>query len=258
MTVAVIVGCLLLGLAVGSFVNVVIWRVPRGESVVRPASHCPQCRSAIRVRDNVPVLSWLALGGRCARCRLPISPRYPLVELLTGALFVALGLRLGARPQLLAFLYLAAVAVALAAIDIEVQRLPDRLTLPSYLVGLVLLSVSAGLDGQPGALLRALIGMAALFAGYAILVLVYPSGMGLGDVKLAGVLGLYLGWLGWGSFAVGVFAAFLLGGLVGLAMLLGGAGRKARLPFGPYMVTGAMIGILAGQPLWSAYLHALG
>jgi leader peptidase (prepilin peptidase)/N-methyltransferase len=253
----VVAGCLAAGLAIGSFLNVVIWRLPRGESIVRPPSRCPNCRSRIPAWHNVPVVSWLLLGGRCHACRAPISARYPLIELATAALFVALAVRFGARPDLAAFLYLAAVGVALAAIDIDVQRLPDRLTLPSYAIALVLLGVAAAADGSPGRLLRAVLALLALLAGYFLLAVIYPAGMGFGDVKLSGLLGLYLGWLGWGSFAVGVFSAFLLGGVVGVAMLAGGAGRKARLPFGPYMIAGTFVGIFAGQPLWSGYTHLL-
>jgi leader peptidase (prepilin peptidase)/N-methyltransferase len=246
------------GLVVGSFLNVVIWRVPRGESVVRPRSACPGCEAAIRPRDNVPVLSWLLLRRRCRDCGAVISARYPAVELVTAAVFVVLAARVGAHAELVAYLYLGAVAVALAAIDVGYKRLPDVLTLPSYAVGIVLLGIAALAGAGPGSFVRALISMAALFAFYLVLVLVYPAGMGLGDVKLSGLLGLYLGFVGWGALVVGAFAAFLVGGVVGVGLLLAGAGRKARIPFGPYMLAGALIGILAGQPIWHAYLHGLG
>ena len=134
----------LAGLAIGSFLNVVVWRVPRGESVVSPPSACPACEAAIRPRDNVPVAGWLLLRGRCRDCSTAISPRYPLVEAATAGLFVVLALRLGADPVLPAYLYLAAVGLALALIDVDVHKLPDRLTLPSYVV-------VAGLLGLGGA-----------------------------------------------------------------------------------------------------------
>jgi leader peptidase (prepilin peptidase)/N-methyltransferase len=257
MTAAVAVLCAVIGLAIGSFLNVVIWRVPRGESVVSPPSHCPRCDTEITSRDNVPVVSWLVLRGRCRHCRAAISVRYPLVELATGVLFVALAVRIGAHAALPAYLYLAAVGVALTMIDLDVQRLPDRLTLPSYLVGLALLGLAAGVDHSGRALLHAVIGMAALFGFYALLWLLYPSGMGLGDVKLAGVLGLYLAYLGWGQLVVGAFAAFVVGAVVSIGLVvLRDAGRKTRVPFGPFMLVGVLIGIYAGHPIAHAYTHS--
>jgi leader peptidase (prepilin peptidase)/N-methyltransferase len=134
------------GLVIGSFLNVVIWRVPRGESVVRPASHCPNCDREIRGRDNIPVLSWLVLRGKCRDCGSPISARYPAVEALTAAIFVLLALRFGWDLQLIAFCYLAAIGIALSAIDFDTRRLPDVIVLPSYGVGLVLLLLPAVFD----------------------------------------------------------------------------------------------------------------
>lgn len=257
---ALLIMITLLGLAVGSFLNVVIYRVPRGESLVAPGSHCPSCDRPIRARHNIPVLGWLVLRGRCADCRAPISSRYPLVELATGALFLVLTLwlrhlhLLGALP---AYLYLAAIGVALALIDLDVRRLPNAIVLPSYLVGAALLvpAVVSGGDWRAG--VRALAAMALLWTFYLVLALIYPGGMGLGDVKLAGVLGLYLGWLGWNSVLIGAFSAFLLGGLAGAGLLLAGrASRKSALPFGPYMLAGAFLAVFAAAPLshWYAAL----
>ena len=244
-----------LGLVIGSFLNVVIWRVPRGESIVHPSSHCPACEHAVRPRDNVPVVSWLLLRGRCRDCAAPISWRYPLVEAATGVLFVVLALRIGLQPELPAFLYLGAIGVALWMIDIDVRRLPDPIVLPSYVVGTVLLAVAAAVSQEWEPLVRALIGMAALYAFYFLLALIYPAGMGFGDVKLAGVLGLYLAWLGWAELVVGAFLGFMLGGVVGiLLMLTRRAGRKSQLPFGPYMLAGAFLSILWGGALADLYL----
>lgn len=248
----------LLGLVIGSFLNVVIWRVPRDESVVRPPSHCPSCDTPISPQDNLPVLSWLLLRGRCRHCKARISVRYPLVELATAGLFVAFGARFGPHSALPAFLYLAGVGIALALIDIDVQRLPDLLTLPSYPVALVLLGIAAGAEGAGWSYSRALIGMAALFGFYAALWFVYPAGMGLGDVKLSGVLGLYLGWLGWAALVVGAASAFLVGAVVSISIVLAkGGGRKTKVPFGPFMLLGVLIATFAAHPIARAYLHTL-
>jgi leader peptidase (prepilin peptidase)/N-methyltransferase len=257
MTGAVAVICAVFGLVIGSFLNVVIWRVPRGESVVSPPSHCPGCDAPIAPRDNVPVLSWLVLRGRCRACGTRISVRYPLVEAATGALFAAVAVRVGPHAVLPAYLYFAAVGIALAMIDFDVKRLPDPLTLPSYPVGAALLAVAAGVDGHWWPFERALIGMAALFGFYFVVALISPRGMGFGDVKLSGVVGLYLGWIGWGALVFGAFAAFVLGGLVGIALILfAGGGRKTKVPFGPFMLLGALVGIYAGQAIGHAYSSA--
>ena len=251
----------LVGLAVGSFLNVVVWRVPRGESVAQPPSACPRCGHAIRARDNVPVLSWLLLRGRCRDCGEPISARYPLVEAATGVSFMLVAWLCWAQdvPWLLpALTYLAAVSIALALIDLDVHRLPDAIVLPSYPVALALLALASwdpGGEADWGALLRALIAGAALFAFYLLAFVVYPPGMGLGDVKLAGVLGLYLGWFGWGAVLIGWFATFLLAGVFAIGLILARRARRGSgIPLGPWMLLGAWVGIAAGEPLWAAYL----
>jgi len=252
MTLAAVVG-----LAVGSFLNVLIHRVPAGLSVVRPGSRCPACEHSVRSRDNVPVLSWLLLRGRCRDCGTRIAARYPLVELGTALLFALVAARLGPSASLPAFLYLCAVSVALAAIDLETQRLPNVLTLPSYLVGGGLLAVAAAVDGDVGRLLRAVEGMVALYAFYFVICYATAGkGMGFGDVKLAGLLGLYLGWLGWPELLVGAFAAHLLGGVVAVWLVArGGASRKTRVPFGPFLVAGALVALLVGSPIAHAWLQ---
>jgi leader peptidase (prepilin peptidase)/N-methyltransferase len=254
--VTIIIG--LFGLAIGSFLNVVIWRVPRGESVANPPSHCPGCDAQIGPRDNIPVVSWLLLRGHCRHCGIAISPRYPLVEAGTCALFVAFALHFGVHPDLPAYLFLATVGVALAMIDLDVYRLPDILTLPSYPIALVLLAIPAIVDDAPHKYLRAVLAMVALFGFYAIVWFVYPAGMGLGDVKLAGVVGLYLGWLGWGQLVVGAFAAFVVGGVVSIAIIaLAEGGRKTKIPFGPFMLVGVLLGIYLGHPLAHAYTNGI-
>ena len=258
MTAGLIAVTAVAGLLVGSFLNVVIWRVPRGESIVHPSSHCPGCGRPVRPKDNVPVVSWMMLRGRCRDCGEPISVRYPLVELGTALVFVVLGLRIGLASDLPAYLYLGAIGVALAMIDVDVKRLPNMIVLPSYIVATTLLLGAATVSGEWSNLLRALLGMTSLYVFYFLLALAYPAGMGFGDVKLAGVLGLYLGWLGWAELIAGGFLGFLFGGLVGGALMVAQrAGRKSQIPFGPFMLTGALAAILWGGALADLYLDSL-
>ncbi|GAB3121866.1 prepilin peptidase [Glaciibacter psychrotolerans] len=282
-----------LGLLIGSFLNVVVYRVPRGLSVISPPSSCPRCDAQIRSYDNVPVMSWLLLRGRCRTCSAPISARYPLVEAGTALAFVAVvtwwavqadlvqplgvrldilmrtGMLLGDLPTLaqtvaslltlVAFFYLAGVSIALALIDLDVQRLPNVIVLPSYLVALVLLGTASVVSGDYEAVLRGCAGLAILWLVYFLMAMLYPGGMGFGDVKLAGVLGLYLGYLGWGELAVGAFAAFLLGGLFAVGLLVTKrAARTSGIPFGPWMLVGAWLGIFFGAWVWSGYLSLIG
>jgi leader peptidase (prepilin peptidase) / N-methyltransferase len=245
----------LLGLAVGSFLNVVIHRVPRGQSLIRPGSQCPHCGAAVRNRHNIPVLGWLLLRGRCADCRAPISARYPLVEAGTAALFVAVAARFGWSWELPAYLYLAAVAIALALIDLDVKRLPDTIVLPSYSVALLLLAPAMIAERSWSAGARGLIAAVVLYLAFLV---ISRFGMGGGDVKLAALLGLYLGWLGWSSVAVGMFAGFLLGGIVGAALMLTRAAtRKTRIPYGPFMLAGAFLAVFAAAPIAHWYSSLL-
>jgi leader peptidase (prepilin peptidase)/N-methyltransferase len=259
MTPLLVALAFVLGLIIGSFLNVVIWRVPRGESIAHPPSHCPVCEEPIAPRDNVPLLSWLLLRGRCRHCRQPISARYPAVELLTGLLFAAVAARFGLTAALPAFLYLAAISVALALIDLDTKRLPNAIVLPSYAVAAALLTAAAAASGEWGSLLRAAAGMAALYAFYFVLVLIYPKGMGFGDVKLAGVLGAYLGWLGWGPLVVGLFLGFFAGGVVGIGLLATKrAGRKSQVPYGPFMLFGALVSVFWGAAIARWYVGTTG
>jgi leader peptidase (prepilin peptidase) / N-methyltransferase len=248
-----------LGLVVGSFLNVVIYRVPRDESLLRPGSHCPNCQAAIPPIHNVPVLSWLLLRGRCGSCASAIALRYPLVEAGTAGLFLAVTLRFGVTLALPAYLYLAAVGIALAMIDVDVRRLPDPIVLPSYLVGALLLVPACVRHSAWGSAGRCLAAMAALGAFYLLLALAYPGGIGLGDVKLAGLLGLYLGWLGWSAVVVGTFAGFVFGGVVGVVLMVAGrATRKTAIAFGPYMLAGAALAVFASAPIMAWYGSLLG
>ena len=238
------------GLAVGSFLNVVIYRVPAGDSVVSPPSRCPSCGAPIRHRHNIPVVGWLVLRGKCYDCIAPISARYPLVEVATGVLFGVVTWRLLAIDMpwaLAAYLYLAAAGVALAMIDLDVKRLPDKIVLPSYAVVAVLLTVAAVGDQDWWPLARAGMGAAAMFAFYFAIILAYPAGMGHGDVKLAGVLGALMGYLSWSALVVATFGAFLLGAIVGVALIMTSrGGRKTAIPFGPFMIAAALVTVFAG------------
>lgn len=254
----------LLGLAIGSFLNVVVARVPSGVPLTRE-SRCPQCGAPVRWWQNIPIASWFALGGRCASCQRPISARYPLVEATTAAAFAGIAwwvLVVHAEPTwtatvlvLIAYLYLVAISIALTLIDLDTHRLPNAIVLPSYIVAIALLAFACVLGSDWFALARAAVGMAALYALYLLLRVIRPAGMGGGDVKLAGVLGLYLGWIGWGALAVGAFGAFLLGGVFGgLLLLMRRAGRRTAIPFGPWMILGAWVGLIFGEVIGHWYL----
>ncbi len=230
--------------------------MPRGESVVSPPSHCPECGHEIRARHNVPVLGWLLLRGRCFDCGAPISPRYPLVEAGTGVAFALTAWRFADEPRLLpAYLVFTALAIALTLIDLDVRRLPDAIVLPAYPVLALLLAID--LDGH--ALLRAAYGATALLALFLAVAVVAAGSMGLGDVKLAGVVGGVLGYLSWGALLAGAFLGFLLGAVAGLALIaVRRADRRGALPFGPFMLLGAYASILGASGLGEAYLRSLG
>lgn len=253
----------LLGLVAGSFLNVLVHRVPAGLSIVHPGSHCPNCEARIRPRDNVPVLSWLVLRGRCRECHAPISVRYPLVEASTGILWGVLAWwalgpagMLGLLPLLL---ILGAAGVALTVIDLDHHRLPDAIVLPLYPLTVAGLALAGVLDGEWPLVSTAAglviwlvpIGGLWLFSG--------GRGMGFGDVKLSPVLGACLGWAAVASAVTGLLAAFVVGALVGLALMIAGrVGRRGHLPFGPFLLLGALLGLLAGPALAGAYLDMLG
>jgi leader peptidase (prepilin peptidase)/N-methyltransferase len=248
-----------LGLVVGSFLNVVIHRVPAGLSVWHPGSSCPRCGHAVRARDNVPVLSWVLLRGRCRDCRSPVSPRYPLVEAATALLFVGVGWRIGASLYLAAALVVVAAGVALVVIDLETQRLPFLIT-GTTAGGVIAVLAADVARGSTGPVLPALLSMLSWLAVYGGVWLVTGGrGMGLGDVALAPVLGLTLGWLGWGASLVGLSSGFVLGAGVGLVLISRGrAGRRTRVPHGPFLLAGAGVGMLVGQELWTGYLTVSG
>jgi leader peptidase (prepilin peptidase)/N-methyltransferase len=253
-TALLVAGCGLLGLLVGSFVNVLVYRVPRKESIIRPRSRCVSCGSQVRGLDNVPVVSWLLLRGRCRTCAERISPRYPVVELVTGLVFAALAARFGSDPALPAFLALATGLLAISAIDVEHFIIPNRIVYPTLFVSAGLLVVAGLVDGRWESLGRAAIGGAAAWGALLVIHLAQPRGMGFGDVRLAGLIGVFLGWIDLGHVLLGLFLSFLLASIVGILLIaLKIRSRKDRVPFGPFLVAGAMVAILVGGPILQWY-----
>ena len=243
------------GLLVGSFLNVAVHRVPAGESVVRPRSACPACSTPIEARDNLPVISWVLLRGRCRTCAEPISVRYPAVEVLTGAAFAVMALRFGASWELPAFCVLMAGLVAVSAIDLDVRRIPTAILRVTAAGGLPILVVAAVVASDPWPLVRVVAGAGGAYGALLVVHLVSPQGMGFGDVRLAGLLGAFLGWLGPGHVPVGLMAGFFYGSVGGVAVLLARRGdRRTAIPFGPFLALGAVTAILAGEPLLDLYL----
>jgi len=243
----------LVGLVTGSYLNVVIHRLPRSVSTVFPRSRCPTCGAPIRPRDNVPVVSWLLLRGRCRACRAPISPRYPLVEATTAVLFVLCMERFGPTPSALVAALFCAVMMALAGIDFEHLILPDRLTLPGIALGVALQLVVPWV-GVWGALLGAALGAGVLLLAYGLWWLVRrEEGLGLGDVKMLSLVGAFLGWRG---VLVTLFLGAATGALFGLALIaLGRGGMRSKIPFGVFLALGALVALFVGPELVDLYLR---
>jgi leader peptidase (prepilin peptidase)/N-methyltransferase len=249
-----VAGVGLLGLVIGSFLNVVVYRVPRQESIVSPGSHCPSCDAPIKGRHNVPVLSWLVLRGRCHSCRGRISLRYPLVEAGTAALFVAITLRFGFSVELPAYLYLGAIGVCLALIDVDVRRLPDTIVLPSYVVSILLLLPAGASAADRTVPVRALAGMVALLILFFALAAAYPNGLTFGDVKLAGLVGLYLGWLSWTALFLTAVGSLVIAAMSGVAVLATKHGsRYVAVPLAPCLIGAGVLSVFVAAPLSSWY-----
>jgi leader peptidase (prepilin peptidase) / N-methyltransferase len=243
--------CALLGLAIGSFLNVVIYRVPRGESIVSPPSACPDCGTPISNRDNVPVVSWLVLGGRCRSCGKPISARYPLVEATTSLLFAGAALRYGYDAALPALLVLLAGLFALACIDLELRLLPRKIVYPLLgMVAALLVAASIG-TGDYRSLWIAAVCSVAWFAAFYAINRFDERYLGFGDVRLALVLGLGLGYLGVATVLVGFFTANVVGATLGVVLI---ASRRMRrdqpIPYGVFLALGAAIAIY-----WHPSIH---
>jgi leader peptidase (prepilin peptidase)/N-methyltransferase len=239
----------LLGAIFGSFLNVVAYRLPRHESLIAPSSRCPKCGTHVKPYDNIPIVSWLLLRGHCRSCAAPISPRYPLVEALTAALCVGAVLVHSSAVGIAMSLTLILLVVPAAMIDLEHRIIPNKLTALGAVLALVL---GTALDpaGEPE---RLLAGAAA--GGFLLLaVLAYPGGMGMGDVKLAAVLGLLLG----RAVAPALLLALLSGVVVGIFVIArkgARAGRKTAIPFGPFLALGALVSVFAGQALVDLYTN---
>lgn len=245
-----------IGLVLGSFMTVVVARVPAKQSLVRPRSRCPACGTSIQNRDNVPVVSWLLLRGRCRSCEARISVRYPLLELSTGVLVAAAA---AVAPDVWTAILLGALVSmlpAIAVIDLEHRIIPNRLMYPSLLVfpALVLLAWALGGEVDP---IRALLGALA-YGGGLLVVAAVSGGMGFGDVKLATVIGIALGGLGLRYVAVAAAAGILAGGVAAVGALALGRGRKSAIPFGPAIALGAIVSVLVGEQIAAAYLRTLG
>ncbi|HEX8857084.1 MAG TPA: prepilin peptidase [Thermoleophilaceae bacterium] len=239
----------LFGAVVGSFLNVVIHRLPRGESIVKPRSRCGSCGEQIAALDNIPLFSWALLRGRCRNCGERISVRYPVVELLTAVLFAAVVVVRGVHLELLIELPFAAMLIAVAVIDFDHKIVPNKVLLPAAVYGLV---ASAAI--RPEKLPELLIAGAGAFTFLLVAALIHPKGMGMGDVKLLGVMGLYLGRYVIPAGAVG----FLVGTVAGIAILAryGMQARKMKVPFGPFLALGGLVALLAGPDLVDLYRDA--
>lgn len=247
-----------LGLCFGSFANVVVWRIPRGESIVVPPSHCPSCDSELRWYDNIPVASWVALRGRCRSCATAISIRYPIVETLTALLWIAAVVRFGASVEVVPYAIFFTALVVLSAIDIDTQRVPNKVLYPAGALCAVALGIPAVADDRLGDLARAGIGAALGFGALFVIHTIKPNGLGFGDVRLAFLLGLMLGFQGLGFVAVGLFAGFLLGAVIGSAAIATGHGAFGRrIPFAPYLAAGAIVTVLFGRPVVDWYAGLL-
>lgn len=249
-----------LGLVFGSFGTVAAYRIPKRESLATPSrSYCPNCSTTIRAAQNIPVVSFLVQRGKCRHCGERISPRYPLTELITAVLFALSAWRFGFSTELFVYPAFFWTLVVLSVIDLEHRLLPNRVVYPLFLIGWAALAIAAFAASEPERLYDALLGMA-LFGGFFFLIaFLFPAGMGGGDVKLSFVLGTFLGYAGGiGVVLVGMFLAFLLGGVVGIAiMVMKGGDRKTMVPFGPFLATGAAIATFWGQGLIDLYLDRI-
>lgn len=258
MTLGVILA-FVLGLIFGSFATVAAYRIPRRETIVTGRSKCPNCGRQIKAHENVPVVSYIILRGRCPGCGTKISLRYPLIELATGVLFALAVVKFEVTVTAVVYAAFFWVLVVLTVIDLEHKLLPNRIVYPTFVAGWVGIVVAALVDGDTARLRSAALG-AVVFGGFFFVVaFIYPAGMGGGDVKLAFVLGTFVGYAGGvGAVLVGMFASFLLGGVIGIiAMRFSGQGRKTKIPFGPFLALGSVIAVFLGERIAEGYVEFL-
>ena len=250
----------LAGLCIGSFLNVCIWRIPRDESIVWPGSHCPACNHAIAPWDNLPLLSWVFLGGKCRHCRAPISPRYFVVELLTGALFAGLWLVHGWTLQTPVYLFFTAALILGTFVDFDHLILPDRVTIGGMVAGPILSFAFPALQGQTERLPALVLSLIGLAVGYGLLWLVATIGrailkreaMGMGDVKLLGAIGACLGWP---AVLFTIFVSSLSGTLLGFTLIaLGKKELQSKIPYGPHIALAAVLWMFCGPACIDLYL----
>jgi leader peptidase (prepilin peptidase)/N-methyltransferase len=239
-----------LGLALGSFFNVVIYRLPRGQSLWRPASRCPKCGTPVRARDNIPIVSWVFLGGRCRDCANPISIQYPLVEGITAAVFLLVAWMTPLEPVLASRLVLASALIVLFAIDLELQLLPNAITLPGIVIGFAFSFFTP--TGWQNSLIGIALGgglLYAIAAGYYLWR--RQEGMGMGDVKMLAMIGAFLGWQ---AVIVTLILSSLAGAIVGIGLMAAQrGGMKVALPFGTFLALGALAAMLFGDALVAWY-----
>ena len=249
-TTLVIVACIVMGLLVGSFLTVVVDRVPRGGSVVAPPSACGACGHRLTAPDLVPIVSWVVLRGKCRHCGHPIGWEPIIIEVATATIFTLFGLEFGADAVLPAFWILGAALVALVWIDLREFRLPREITYTAFAMGTIALTIAAFLNDEPERIWKALVGAGIALAIMGLIYLGSRGQMGDGDVRLAPLLGLYLGYLNLGTVPIGLFLGFLIGAVVGVvAMAVGSAGRKTALPFGPFLALGTVLAIFIGPEI---------
>lgn len=253
-----LLGAAAIGLAFGSFANVVASRVPEGRSVIRPGSRCPNCCRALSWHENVPVVSFLFLRGRCRSCRWRIPVRYPLVEILMAGTFTAVSAKFGLVWRIPLLLVFSFTLVTITITDVEHRRIPSAIVWWSILLALPLMVGAAIIEGRPGSVAVALLGAIGFSGGLRVIHELNPKWMGFGDVRLALLLGLVLGFAGAATLLTGILLSFAYGTVIGLFLIVIGKGEFGRaIPFGPYLALGSMTALFAGNSIWSAYTGLL-
>ncbi len=239
------------GAMIGSFLNVCIYRVPAGKSIINPPSACPNCGQPIKPYDNIPIISFILLGAKCRNCKTPVSWRYPAVEFLTGALFAGIAYTFGASIDMLIYVFLVSILITVSFIDLDHQIIPDKITLPGMVIGILLSALSLLPVGWQQSLLGFFIGGGLLYLSAVL----SRGGMGGGDIKLAAFMGIFLGWR---KILLTLFVGVLLGSIVGVVMILFRHGkRKDKIPFGPFLVLGALTSIFWGEKIITWYMSFL-